>query len=85
MIVSSLRLVRTGRGDAAELSAALDSWTPVTWAGQLHPGDLGWQLRFEDELVDGSLLVARDGAGPRTTTGRGRGPLERIACAGHGR
>lgn len=63
MIVSSLRLVRTGRGDAAELSAALDSWTPVTWAGQLHSGDLGWQLRFEDELVDGSLLVARDGAG----------------------
>jgi ribosomal protein S18 acetylase RimI-like enzyme len=54
---------RLGRTAAAELGAALDAWTPATWAGQLHVGDLGWQLRFEDDLVDGSLLAVRDAAG----------------------
>ncbi len=53
---------RTGRADAAEITAALAAWTPPTWTGQLHPGDIGWQLRLEDEQVDGSFLVVRDGA-----------------------
>lgn len=54
---------RLGRPAAAELGAALASWTPATWNGQLHLGDLGWQLRFEPDVVDGSLLAVRDGAG----------------------
>jgi ribosomal protein S18 acetylase RimI-like enzyme len=41
--------------------AALATWTPPTWAGQLHPGDVGWELRFEDDHVDSSFLVVHDG------------------------
>lgn len=51
---------RAGRSEAAGLAAALAAWTPPTWAGQLHPGDVGWQLRLEDDQVDGSFLVVRD-------------------------
>jgi GNAT superfamily N-acetyltransferase len=49
-----------GRGAVAEIVAALAAWTPPTWTGQLHPGDVGWELRFEDDHVDSSFLVVRD-------------------------
>ncbi len=52
---------RTGRAAVAEIVAALAGWTPPTWPGQLHLGDVGWQLRLEDEQVDRSFLVVRDG------------------------
>ena len=48
---------RAGRAAAPELSAALAAWTPASWAGQLHPADIGWQLRFEDDALDGTLLL----------------------------
>lgn len=44
-----------------EIVAALVAWTPPTWGGQLHPGDVGWELRFEDDHVDSSFLVVREG------------------------
>lgn len=44
----------------AEIVGALAAWTPATWSGQLHPGDVGWELRFEDDHVDSSFVVVRE-------------------------
>lgn len=45
-----------------ETVVALAAWTPPTWGGQLHPGDIGWELRLEDAHVDSSFLVVREAA-----------------------
>lgn len=40
---------------------ALAAWQPVDGCGgALHPGDVGWFLRFEDEVVERSLWAWRD-------------------------
>ena len=53
---------RAGRASAPELLGALAAWTPASWSGDLHPADIGWQLRFEDDALDGTLQLVRDAA-----------------------
>ena len=51
-----------GRADADETVAALCRWErPGDCGWQLHAGDVGWHLRLDDDVVDGSLLQVRDG------------------------
>jgi ribosomal protein S18 acetylase RimI-like enzyme len=50
----------TGRDDAEEIAAALASWTGAVWTGQLQPGDIGWQLRFEASELTATLLLVRE-------------------------
>jgi ribosomal protein S18 acetylase RimI-like enzyme len=50
----------TGRDDAEEIAAALASWTGPVWTGQLQPGDIGWQLRFEEHELNATLLLVRE-------------------------
>jgi ribosomal protein S18 acetylase RimI-like enzyme len=50
----------TGRDDAAEIASALASWTGSVWTGQLQPGDVGWQLRFESVELNATLLLVRE-------------------------
>jgi ribosomal protein S18 acetylase RimI-like enzyme len=50
----------TGRDDAEEIAAALASWTGPVWTGQLQSGDIGWQLRFETEELNATLLLVRE-------------------------
>ena len=53
---------RASRASAPELLGALAAWTPASWSGQLHPADIGWQLRFEDDALDGTMQLVRDAA-----------------------
>jgi GNAT superfamily N-acetyltransferase len=40
----------------------LHSWIPEgCYAAVLHAGDVGWQLRLDDDVVESSLTVIRDG------------------------
>jgi hypothetical protein len=42
---------------------ALMSWeAPGCYPTGLHAGDVGWQLRMDDDVVERSLIVVRDGA-----------------------
>jgi hypothetical protein len=50
----------SGRDDAEEIAAALASWTGPVWTGQLQPGDIGWQLRFEADELNATLLLVRE-------------------------
>jgi GNAT superfamily N-acetyltransferase len=52
-------VTRTGAGSLVD---ALRSWeAPGCYPTGLHAGDVGWQLRLDDHLVDTSLLSVRDG------------------------
>jgi ribosomal protein S18 acetylase RimI-like enzyme len=50
----------TGRDDAEEVATALASWAGPVWTGQLQPGDVGWQLRFEATELNATLLLVRE-------------------------
>jgi GNAT superfamily N-acetyltransferase len=60
-----LEVLRSGRDGAGRLIDALTAWAPrhAPVLG-LHAGDVGWHLRHDDDVLDGSLLVIRDGATP---------------------
>jgi GNAT superfamily N-acetyltransferase len=63
-MIHKLALERPGRAGAGEISAVLASWEPPGGcAAQLHVGDIGWNLRVEDDHVDDMLLVWRLGDG----------------------
>jgi ribosomal protein S18 acetylase RimI-like enzyme len=53
-------VTRAGAGAAID---ALMSWeAPGCYPTGLHAGDVGWQLRMDDDVVERSLIVVRDGA-----------------------
>jgi ribosomal protein S18 acetylase RimI-like enzyme len=53
-------VTRAGAGAAVD---ALMSWEPPgCYPSGLHAGDVGWQLRLDDAVVDASLIQVRDGA-----------------------
>lgn len=55
---------RPGRETSRELSHLLAAWEPPDGhADQLHPGDIGWNLRFEDALVEATQLRWRTDVG----------------------
>ena len=54
-----------GRAEAPMVIAALAAWTPVArGSGPLHPGDIGWFLRLEEDLVRPALRLWSDTSGP---------------------
>lgn len=56
---------RLSRADAALVVDCLRSWQPEgCYAAVLHAGDVGWQLRLDDDVVESSLILVRDGADP---------------------
>lgn len=56
---------RISRTDAALVVDCLRSWQPEgCYAAVLHAGDVGWQLRLDDDVVESSLILVRDGADP---------------------
>jgi hypothetical protein len=60
-----VRAHRLGRADADQVLRALAQWAPVgAPIDPLHLGDIGWQLRFEPELVDGRLVIWSGVDGP---------------------
>ncbi|MBV1854767.1 GNAT family N-acetyltransferase [Catellatospora tritici] len=60
---------QVGRAEALVAIAALAAWTPAgRTGGPLHPGDVGWHLRFEDDLVRDSLRLWSDQSGPVAVT-----------------
>jgi GNAT superfamily N-acetyltransferase len=60
MSLSVEHLPRAGAGAAID---ALMAWqAPGCYPGGLHAGDVGWQLRMDDDVVDRSLIIVRDGA-----------------------
>ncbi|WP_212825223.1 N-acetyltransferase [Catellatospora sp. TT07R-123] len=60
---------QVGRAEALVAIAALAAWTPTgRTGGPLHPGDVGWHLRFEDALVRDALRVWSDASGPVAVT-----------------
>jgi ribosomal protein S18 acetylase RimI-like enzyme len=53
-------VTRAGAGAAVD---ALMSWeAPGCYPTGLHAGDVGWQLRMDDDVVERSLIMVRDGA-----------------------
>jgi GNAT superfamily N-acetyltransferase len=53
-------VTRAGAGAAVD---ALKAWqAPGCYPTGLHAGDVGWQLRMDDDVVDRSLITVRDGA-----------------------
>ena len=40
-----------------ELAEELAQWQQIPWAGQLHPGDLGWHSSVGAERLAGDLRV----------------------------
>jgi GNAT superfamily N-acetyltransferase len=60
MNLSVEHVTRAGAGAAID---ALMSWeAPGCYPTGLHAGDVGWQLRMDDDVVDRSLIMVRDGA-----------------------
>ena len=56
---------RLGRAEADGLLPTLAGWAPVgAPVDPLHLGDVGWQLRFEPEVVAGRLVVWSSVDGP---------------------
>lgn len=54
-----------GRTDAALAIDLLAQWTPAAaLAGPLHPGDVGWFLRFDEAEVAQALRLWHDSDGP---------------------
>ena len=52
------------RAGCPELLAAMGEWeAPGGYAPGLHPGDVGWFLRLDEDRVDGAVHGWRDGAG----------------------
>jgi GNAT superfamily N-acetyltransferase len=61
MSLSVEHVARAGAGAAID---ALMAWqAPGCYPTGLHAGDVGWQLRMDDDVVDRSLIMVRDGAG----------------------
>jgi GNAT superfamily N-acetyltransferase len=59
----SLRVEHVTRAGAGAAVDALMAWqAPGCYPTGLHAGDVGWQLRMDDDVVDRSLLMVRDGA-----------------------
>ncbi|NUT31992.1 MAG: GNAT family N-acetyltransferase [Hamadaea sp.] len=62
-----MTLTRTplGRAEAARAVEALTAWAlPDRSQHSLHPGDVGWHLRFEEDAVRSALALWSDTAGP---------------------
>ena len=60
MSLSVEHVTRAGAGAAID---ALMSWeAPGCYPAGLHAGDVGWQLRMDDDVVDASLIQVRDAA-----------------------
>ena len=56
---------RLGRADADQVLRLLAEWAPEgAPVDPLHLGDVGWQLRFEPEVVEGRLVVWSGVDGP---------------------
>jgi ribosomal protein S18 acetylase RimI-like enzyme len=65
----------TGRAGADEIIDALRGWElPGRCGWQLHAGDVGWHLRFEDDVADGTLLAVRGASGALVAVGLLDGP-----------
>lgn len=47
-----------------ELAEELAQWQQIPWAGQLHPGDLGWHSSVGAERLAGDLRVWKNGTRP---------------------
>jgi ribosomal protein S18 acetylase RimI-like enzyme len=57
----SLSVEHVTRSGATALTDALVSWeAPGCYPTGLHAGDVGWQLRMDDEVVESSLILVRD-------------------------
>lgn len=70
-----------GRGEAPVVIEALASWTPAPHTGGLlHPGDIGWFLRFEESRVRAALRLWSDVSGPVAVTLLD-GPVLRVGLA----
>lgn len=62
-----MTLTRTplGRAEAVQALDALAAWAlPDRSQHSLHPGDVGWHLRFEEDTVRSALALWTDAAGP---------------------
>lgn len=56
--------VEISRSDVGELLAAMSEWeAPGGYAPGLHPGDIGWFLRHDDDIVKGAVHGWRDSTG----------------------
>ncbi|MER5227041.1 GNAT family N-acetyltransferase [Streptomyces flaveus] len=76
-----LREREIGRAEALVVIAALAAWTPVARiGGPLHPGDVGWFLRFEEDLVRPALRLWSDASGP-VAVSLLDGPVLRVGLA----
>jgi ribosomal protein S18 acetylase RimI-like enzyme len=65
----TLRHRPLGRVDAVAALLPLAEWTPATsTAGPLHPGDIGWFLRFDEAQVAAALRLWSDDTGPVAVT-----------------
>jgi GNAT superfamily N-acetyltransferase len=59
----SLSVEHVTRARAGAAVDALMAWqAPGCYPTGLHAGDVGWQLRMDDDVIDRSLLLVRDGA-----------------------
>lgn len=47
-----------------KLAEELAQWQQIPWAGQLHPGDLGWHSSVGAERLAGDLRVWKNGTRP---------------------
>ncbi|WP_228982096.1 N-acetyltransferase [Streptomyces sp. DH12] len=76
-----LRERAIGRAEARVVIAALAAWTPAArTGGPLHPGDVGWFLRFEEQPVRSALRLWSDASGP-VAVGLLDGPVLRVGLA----
>lgn len=75
-----------GRADASPALQILADWTaPGCYVRGLHPGDIGWHLRLDDELVDESLVLVRREAEPAALVLVDSPDAARVALAPHHR
>ena len=61
---------RPGRSGADAVVAAMSDWEPLRgFGGQMHSGDVGWYLRYDDAVVDAGLHVWRTADGELVAVG----------------
>lgn len=64
MAPMSHSLETPGADQLVELAEELARWEQIPWAGQLHPGDLGWHSSIGSERTASDLRVWKNGDHP---------------------
>lgn len=82
----TIELLRGGRSVGEQLLAPLSRWSGrAPYRAQLHPGDVGWHLRFRDDELEADggafLLWSRDGE--PVAAALAEAPLMRTVTAPH--